>query len=65
MKGVIIMSAAILSLAISGILVKFSYQYNPAVTIYEMVFVRAFSQLIMSAVLAQVDGADLRDIPPN
>lgn len=42
-KGMLIMKLAILSLTVSGILVKYHYVSNPAVTIYDMVFVRAFS----------------------
>lgn len=37
------MKLAILALAVSGILVKYHYELNPFVTVYDMVFVRAFS----------------------
>ncbi len=43
LKGILIMKFAIFNLAISGIFVKAHYEYNPNVTIYDMVFVRAFS----------------------
>jgi len=43
LKGILIMKFAIVNLAISGIFVKAHYEYNPQVTIYDMVFVRAFS----------------------
>jgi hypothetical protein len=43
MKGIIIMNFAIISLCLSGILLKYHYEYNPLVTTYDMVFVRAFS----------------------
>ena len=43
LKGVFIMKLAIICLAMSGILVKYHYSYNPFVTVYDMVFVRAFS----------------------
>lgn len=43
LKGIIIMKFAIFTLAVSGILVKYHYNYNPFVNVYDMVFVRAFS----------------------
>lgn len=43
LKGIFIMKLAIFSLTLSGILVKYHYEYNSQVTVYDMVFVRAFS----------------------
>jgi len=37
------MKFAILNLTVSGILIKVHYDYNPRVTVYDMVFVRAFA----------------------
>jgi drug/metabolite transporter (DMT)-like permease len=56
------MKVSVLLLTVSGILVKYHYTYNPQVTIYDMVFVRAFSQLVMSYVIAVRDKVNLTDI---
>jgi drug/metabolite transporter (DMT)-like permease len=61
----IIMTFSVLSLTISGILVKYHYDTNPNVTIYDMVFVRAFSQLLVSYCIALKDNVSLTDIPPD
>jgi len=37
------MTFCVLCLTVSGILVKYHYQFNPQVTIYDMVFTRAFA----------------------
>jgi len=37
------MKLSVMLLTVSGILVKYHYTINPEVTIYDMVFVRAFS----------------------
>jgi hypothetical protein len=63
LKGILIMKAAIVSLCVSGILLKYHYEYNPAVTTYDMVFVRAFSQLVMSYILCVKDSVNIVDIP--
>jgi hypothetical protein len=65
MKGILIMKLAILCLTISGILVKFHYEYNPNVNIYDMVFVRAFSQLVVSYSIALKDNVNLTNIPED
>jgi len=59
------MKLAILSLAVSGILVKYHYMSNPYVTVYDMVFVRAFSQLLVSYVIAVKDNVNLLDVPDD
>lgn len=59
------MKFAIVNLAISGIFVKAHYEYNPNVTIYDMVFVRAFSQLIVSYIISIKDNVSLVDIPED
>jgi hypothetical protein len=43
LKGIMIMKLSVMLLTVSGILVKYHYTINPEVTIYDMVFVRAFS----------------------
>lgn len=43
LKGILIMKLAILCLTFSGIFIKFHYERNPHVTVYDMVFVRAFA----------------------
>ncbi len=43
LRGILIMTFSIFALAMSGILVKYHYEYNPQVTTNDMVFVRAFS----------------------
>lgn len=63
LKGILIMKFAILSLTISGIFVKVHYEYNPNVTIYDMVFVRAFAQLLVSYFIAFKDNVNLLDVP--
>lgn len=65
LKGILIMKLSVLLLTVSGILVKYHYVYNPAITIYDMVFVRAFSQLVMSYIIAYRDKVDLTDIPDH
>ena len=62
LKGVIIMSFCVFCLTVSGIIVKYHYGYNPRVTIYDMVFTRAFSQLIVSWVIAYRNQVDLTDM---
>lgn len=59
------MKFAIFALAMSGILIKYHYTINPSVTIYDMVFVRAFSQLVVAYFLAMKDKVDLLDIPDD
>ena len=59
------MKFAVLCLTMSGILVKYHYEYNPNVTIYDMVFVRAFSQLLVSYFIACKDQVSLSDIPED
>ncbi len=59
------MKFSVLLLTISGILVKYHYEYNARVTIYDMVFVRAFSQLVMSYFIAVRDKVSLVDIPED
>lgn len=56
------MSFCVLSLTISGILVKYHYQYNPQVTIYDMVFTRAFAQLVTAYVIARRNNVELTNI---
>ncbi len=56
------MSFCVLSLTISGILVKYHYQYNPKVTIYDMVFTRAFAQLVISYFIARKNSVNLTNI---
>lgn len=63
LKGILIMKFSILCLCISGILVKYHYETNSNVTIYDMVFVRAFSQLIVSYGIALKDRVNLMDVP--
>ena len=65
LKGILIMKISVLLLTVSGILVKYHYEYNSAVTIYDMVFVRAFSQLIVAFVVAVKDKVNLTDIPDH
>ncbi|TNV72383.1 hypothetical protein FGO68_gene11543 [Halteria grandinella] len=65
LKGILIMKMSVLLLTVSGILVKYHYEYNPNVTIYDMVFVRAFSQLLMSYVIARREKVNLTDIPDH
>ena len=65
LKGVIIMSFCVLCLTVSGILVKYHYGYNPRVTIYDMVFTRAFSQLVVSYVIVSRNKVDLTDLTPD
>eukprot|EP00350_Pseudokeronopsis_sp_OXSARD2_P011480 CAMPEP_0170566652 /NCGR_PEP_ID=MMETSP0211-20121228/79979_1 /TAXON_ID=311385 /ORGANISM="Pseudokeronopsis sp., Strain OXSARD2" /LENGTH=108 /DNA_ID=CAMNT_0010887891 /DNA_START=383 /DNA_END=709 /DNA_ORIENTATION=- len=62
-KGVIMMKLAILCLCASGILLKYHYTINPLVTTYDMVFVRAFSQLLISYLLCIKDNVNIVDIP--
>lgn len=64
LKGIFLMTFSIFALALSGILVKWHYDYNPLVTTTDMVFVRAFSQLVMSYVIAVREKINLTDIPP-
>lgn len=59
------MTFSVMVLTISGILVKYHYTINPGVTIYDMVFVRAFSQLVVSYFIAWKDNVSLVDIPPD
>ena len=56
------MKFCVLSLTISGILVKYHYTVNPNVTVYDMVFVRAFSQLLISLFIAKKDKVNLTAI---
>src|SRR5207253_3169026 len=63
LKGILIMKLAILALTVSGILVKYHYVSNPQVTVYDMVFVRAFSQLAVSYIIAVKDRVNLTDVP--
>ena len=56
------MSFCVLSLTISGILVKYHYMYNPQVTIYDMVFTRAFAQLVTAFFIARRNSVDLTNI---
>ncbi|CDW73996.1 membrane protein transporter [Stylonychia lemnae] len=65
LKGILIMKFAVLNLTISGILIKVHYDYNPKVTIYDMVFVRAFAQLLISYLIALKDRVSLTDIPDD
>lgn len=65
MKGILIMKMAIIALCASGILLKYHYEYNPLVTTYDMVFVRAFSQLVISYILCVKDDVNIVDIPPH
>jgi drug/metabolite transporter (DMT)-like permease len=65
LKGILIMKMSVLLLTVSGILVKYHYEYNPHVTIYDMVFVRAFSQLLMSYIIARRERVNLTDIPDH
>ncbi len=62
LKGILIMKFCVLCLTISGILVKYHYEYNPSVTIYDMVFTRAFSQLVISFIIAQRNKVNLTAI---
>ena len=55
LKGIVIMKLSVLLLTLSGILVKYHYEYNPAVSIYDMVFVRAFAQLLVALFIAVKD----------
>jgi drug/metabolite transporter (DMT)-like permease len=59
------MKLSVLLLTLSGILVKYHYEYNAAVTVYDMVFVRAFSQLFISYVIAARDRVDLTNVPDH
>ena len=59
------MKLAIICLAMSGILVKYHYSYNPFVTVYDMVFVRAFSQLVVSYCISVKDQVNLTNIPED
>ena len=59
------MSFCVLCLTVSGILVKYHYGYNPRVTIYDMVFTRAFSQLVVSYVIVSRNKVDLTDLTPD
>ena len=43
LKGILIMSLSVFALTVSGILVKYHYEYNHYVTATDMVFVRAFA----------------------
>jgi hypothetical protein len=43
LKGILIMKMAILMLSLSGIFIKYHYEYNPNVSVNDMVFVRAFA----------------------
>lgn len=65
LKGMLIMNLAIITLCASGILMKYHYVSNPAVSIYDMVFVRAFSQLAVSYIIAVKDRVNLTDIPDH
>lgn len=65
LKGILIMKVSVFSLCVSGILVKLAYTTNPQVTIYDMVFVRAFAQLIISLFIALKDRVNLTDIPDH
>ena len=65
LKGILIMKLSILFLTVSGIIVKYHYTYNPAVTIYDMVFVRAFSQLIVSYGIVIKNKVNIVDIPDH
>jgi len=57
------MKISVLTLCFSGILVKYHYETNSAVTVYDMTFVRAFSQLVVSYVIAVNEKVDLLDVP--
>jgi hypothetical protein len=56
------MSFCVLCLTVSGILVKYHYGYNARVTIYDMVFTRAFSQLVAAYFFAWFYKVDLTDL---
>lgn len=62
LKGILIMTFCVLCLTVSGILVKYHYEYNPQVTIYDMVFTRAFSQLLISFFIAMRNNVDLTNL---
>lgn len=52
-------------LAVSGIILKYHYDYNPAVGTNDMVFVRAFAQMVVSYILAVIDNVNLTEVPPE
>ena len=56
------MSFCVFCLTVSGILVKYLYEVNSNVTIYDMVFTRAFSQLIVSYFIARKNSVNLTDM---
>ncbi len=58
------MKLAIVMLCASGIILKYHYSVNPKVTTQDMVFVRAFSQLIISYILCKKDKVDYFDLTP-
>ena len=59
------MKLSVVSLCFSGILVKYHYETNPAVTVNDMTFVRAFAQLVVSYFIAVREKVDLLDVPPE
>jgi len=65
LKGIIIMSFCVFCLTVSGIIVKYHYGYNPRVTIHDMVFTRAFSQLVISFVILRKNNVDYTDMTPD
>jgi drug/metabolite transporter (DMT)-like permease len=62
-KGILIMKMAIVCLTFSGILIKYHYDTNPFVTVNDMVFVRAFAQLVVSYAISFKDNVSLTKIP--
>jgi hypothetical protein len=57
------MKISVLALCMSGILVKYHYEVNPNVTVYDMTFVRAFAQLVVSYIVAVKERVNLLDVP--
>ena len=62
LKGIFIMSFSVLCLTMSGILVKYHYEYNAQVSIYDMVFVRAFAQFLMAYIISIKDKVNLTNL---
>jgi drug/metabolite transporter (DMT)-like permease len=62
LKGILIMKLSVLLLTVSGILVKYHYEFNPLVSVYDLVFVRAFAQLCVALFIAVKDNANLVDL---
>lgn len=65
LKGILIMKLSVLFLTVSGILVKYHYTVNEGVTVYDMVFVRAFSQLVVAYGIVMKEKVNVSDIPDH